>query len=63
MACAADIVISNESIVLNPGYANMGLYGSEYWTYFYVNRAKSRGLSHEELMVPMKKNALPLGDK
>ena len=40
MTCAADFTISNQSIVLNPGYAAMGLYGSEYWTYFYVNRAK-----------------------
>jgi putative two-component system hydrogenase maturation factor HypX/HoxX len=61
MTCAADFTISNQSIVLNPGYAAMGLYGSEYWTYFYVNRAKDRGIDEETYMAPMKKGAYPIG--
>ncbi|SFB03197.1 Formyl transferase [Pseudomonas sp. NFIX10] len=33
LALAADIVLARRDIVLNPHYATMGLYGSEYWTY------------------------------
>jgi len=33
MALACDEVIVREGVVLNPHYINMGLYGSEYWTY------------------------------
>ncbi|SFX09750.1 MULTISPECIES: hydrogenase maturation protein [unclassified Pseudomonas] len=33
LALAADIVLARSDIVLNPHYATMGLYGSEYWTY------------------------------
>jgi putative two-component system hydrogenase maturation factor HypX/HoxX len=33
MALAADYVVARESSVLNMHYENMGLYGSEYWTY------------------------------
>jgi putative two-component system hydrogenase maturation factor HypX/HoxX len=32
-ALGADVVIARESVVLNPHYKSMGLYGSEYWTY------------------------------
>ena len=39
MALAADIVLSNREIILNPAYSGMGLYGSEYWTYFFPERA------------------------
>lgn len=33
MALAADCVWMADSVVLNPSYAPMGLFGSEYWTY------------------------------
>jgi putative two-component system hydrogenase maturation factor HypX/HoxX len=33
MALAADKVIVRDGSVLNMHYKNMGLYGSEYWTY------------------------------
>ncbi|MEN2427637.1 hydrogenase maturation protein [Chromobacterium vaccinii] len=33
MALAADVVLARQGVVLNPHYATMGLYGSEYWTY------------------------------
>lgn len=33
MALAADEVVAREGIVLNPHYKNMGLFGSEFWTY------------------------------
>lgn len=33
LALAADVVLARSDIVLNPHYATMGLYGSEYWTY------------------------------
>ena len=61
MTCAADLVISNSAIVLNPGYDSMGLFGSEYWTHFYVNRAKAVGADEETYMTPMKAGAMPIG--
>lgn len=33
LALTADQVLAREGVVLNPHYATMGLYGSEYWTY------------------------------
>lgn len=33
LALACDRVVVRDGVVLNPHYANMGLYGSEYWTY------------------------------
>ena len=33
MTLAADYVVARESSVFNMHYENMGLYGSEYWTY------------------------------
>jgi putative two-component system hydrogenase maturation factor HypX/HoxX len=33
LALGADRVIQRDGTVLNPHYKNMGLYGSEYWTY------------------------------
>ena len=39
MALAADLVLSNKEIILNPAYSGMGLFGSEYWTYFFPERA------------------------
>lgn len=38
MALACDEVIIREGVVLNPHYKNMGLYGSEYWTYLMPRR-------------------------
>ena len=38
MALACDRVIIRDGVVLNPHYANMGLYGSEYWTYLLPRR-------------------------
>jgi putative two-component system protein, hydrogenase maturation factor HypX/HoxX len=32
-ALGADLVLARESVVLNPHYRSMGLFGSEYWTY------------------------------
>lgn len=37
-ALAADKILAREGIVLNPHTANMGLYGSEYWTYLLPRR-------------------------
>lgn len=38
MALAADFVFARDGIVLNPHYQNMGLFGSEYWTYLLPKR-------------------------
>ncbi len=38
LALAADKVIARNGIVLNPHTKNMGLYGSEYWTYLLPKR-------------------------
>lgn len=38
LAIAADKVIATKGIVLNPHTRNMGLYGSEYWTYLLPKR-------------------------
>lgn len=38
MALACDQVIVRAGVVLNPHYASMGLYGSEYWTYLLPRR-------------------------
>ncbi|MEX0915270.1 MAG: enoyl-CoA hydratase-related protein, partial [Wenzhouxiangellaceae bacterium] len=35
---ACDRVFIREGVVLNPHYRNMGLYGSEYWTYLLPRR-------------------------
>jgi putative two-component system protein, hydrogenase maturation factor HypX/HoxX len=39
MSLACDRVIARDGVVLNPHYATMGLYGSEYWTYLLPRRA------------------------
>ena len=39
MGLAADLVLSNKEIILNPAYSGMSLFGSEYWTYFFPERA------------------------
>ncbi len=38
MALACDQVAVRDGVVLNPHYKNMGLYGSEYWTYLLPRR-------------------------
>ncbi len=38
LALAADKVLARDGIVLNPHTKNMGLYGSEYWTYLLPKR-------------------------
>ena len=38
MALAADLVFAKDGIILNPHYQNMGLYGSELWTYLLPKR-------------------------
>jgi putative two-component system hydrogenase maturation factor HypX/HoxX len=38
LALGADRVIVRDGVVLNPHYATMGLYGSEYWTYVLPRR-------------------------
>ena len=38
LALGADRVFVRESVVLNPHYASMGLFGSEYWTYVLPKR-------------------------
>ncbi len=41
VALACDKVIGREGVVLNPHYKNMGLFGSEYWTYLLPKRVGS----------------------
>ena len=38
LALGADRVLVRDGVVLNPHYATMGLYGSEYWTYVLPRR-------------------------
>jgi putative two-component system protein, hydrogenase maturation factor HypX/HoxX len=38
LALGADRVIARDTVVLNPHYRTMGLYGSEYWTYVLPRR-------------------------
>jgi putative two-component system protein, hydrogenase maturation factor HypX/HoxX len=38
LALGADRVIARDTVVLNPHYQTMGLYGSEYWTYLLPRR-------------------------
>ena len=38
LALGADRVIARDTVVLNPHYQTMGLYGSEYWTYVLPRR-------------------------
>lgn len=41
VALACDKIIGREGVVLNPHYQNMGLFGSEYWTYLLPKRVGS----------------------
>jgi putative two-component system protein, hydrogenase maturation factor HypX/HoxX len=38
LAAACDYVFVSDRSVLNPHYKNMGLFGSEYWTYILPRR-------------------------
>jgi putative two-component system hydrogenase maturation factor HypX/HoxX len=54
MGLGADRVIVRESVVLNPHYRTMGLFGSEYWTYVLPRRVgaeQARRLTQEALPV------------
>jgi putative two-component system protein, hydrogenase maturation factor HypX/HoxX len=42
LALGADRVLLRDGVVLNPHYATMGLYGSEYWTYVLPRRVGER---------------------
>ena len=46
LALGADQVFVRESVVLNPHYATMGLYGSEYWTYVLPRRVGADMAEH-----------------
>ena len=45
-ALAADKILTRNGIVLNPHTKNMGLYGSEYWTYLLPKRIGTEKASH-----------------
>ncbi|MFC7585967.1 helix-turn-helix domain-containing protein [Nonomuraea antimicrobica] len=54
MGLGADRVIVRESVVLNPHYRTMGLFGSEYWTYVLPRRVgaeRARRLTQEALPI------------
>jgi putative two-component system hydrogenase maturation factor HypX/HoxX len=55
MALGADTVLLRESAVLNPHYRNMGLTGSEYWTYALPRRV---GLAES---LRLTRDCLPVG--
>lgn len=56
LAMAADFVLADQQIVLNPHYKSMGnLYGSEYWTYLLPKRVGQQQV--EAIMA----NRLPVG--
>lgn len=63
MTLAADFVRARESVVMNPHYKTMGLYGSEYWTYLLPRRVgPGRALELTEHPLPIgMKNALAIG--
>ena len=54
LASACDYVVASDRSVLNPHYRNMGLYGSEYWTYSLPKRV---GMLQAEKLTT---NCLPL---
>ncbi|MFC7109808.1 helix-turn-helix domain-containing protein [Nonomuraea rubra] len=55
MGLGADRVIVRDSVVLNPHYRTMGLFGSEYWTYVLPRRV---GAEHA---LRLTQEALPIG--
>jgi putative two-component system hydrogenase maturation factor HypX/HoxX len=46
LALAADKVVARKGIVFNPHTRNMGLYGSEYWTYLLPKRIGDQRARH-----------------
>lgn len=63
LAITADYVCARDGIILNPHYATMGLYGSEYWTYTLPKRVgnlQAKKLIEECLPVSVTK-ALEIG--
>ncbi len=53
LALAADKVLAREGIVINPHTKNMGLYGSEYWTYLLPKRiGQEKALQFTEECLP-----------
>ena len=46
LALAADKIIARKGIVFNPHTRNMGLYGSEYWTYLLPKRIGDQRAAH-----------------
>lgn len=63
LALTADCVCAREGIVLNPHYATMGLYGSEYWTYTLPKRVgKEQAIKLTKECLPVSVNkALKIG--
>ena len=55
LALAADKVYARSSIVLNPHYKRMGLYGSEYWTYSLPKRIG------QKKAMELVNNCMPIG--
>ena len=54
MALAADLVWSHDSVILNPHYKSMGLFGSEYYTYFLPKRVgQEKAKQITDNVVPM----------
>lgn len=63
LALTADFVAARDGIILNPHYATMGLYGSEYWTYTLPKRVgeqQAKKLTEECLPVSVTR-ALEIG--
>lgn len=57
IALAADKVVAQNVIILNPHYKKMGIYGSEYWTYLLPKRV---GI---EKAIEITENCLPMSTK
>ncbi len=54
LALGADRVLLRDGVVLNPHYATMGLFGSEYWTYVLPRRVgEQRALQLTEQCLPI----------
>ena len=54
MPLACDFVLSSPDVVLNPHYKSMGLYGSEYWTYWLTRRVgRERAIALTEECQPV----------
>lgn len=63
MALACDQVLVRDGVVLNPHYMNMGLYGSEYWTYLLARRIgeiKAKSIT-DECMPMIAQEAVSIG--